>query len=66
MRGPDGHARRAYGLTGDPVVLVRPDGYVALTAGTIETAQLRTHLGQFALYCPTGHSAAHTEVDNDN
>ncbi|MEU8513984.1 FAD-dependent monooxygenase [Kitasatospora sp. NPDC048722] len=49
VQDPDGHARRAYGLTGDAAVLVRPDGYVALTAGTLAAGQLRQHLGQFAL-----------------
>jgi hypothetical protein len=34
----DGYARRAYGLTGDALVLVRPDGYIGLLArpGTAE------------------------------
>ncbi|MEE1781568.1 FAD-dependent monooxygenase [Streptomyces sp. SP17BM10] len=49
VQDPDGHARRAYGLPGDAVVLVRPDGYVSLTAGTPDTRQLRDHLRQFAL-----------------
>ncbi|MER7767527.1 FAD-dependent monooxygenase [Kitasatospora sp. NPDC096140] len=31
---PDGHLARAYGLRGGAVVLVRPDGYVALTGAT--------------------------------
>ncbi|MFJ3217513.1 FAD-dependent oxidoreductase [Kitasatospora sp. NPDC086801] len=41
---PDGHARRAYGIDGDAVVLVRPDGYVGLTAGTTDPTALT---GQF-------------------
>nr|WP_095872025.1 FAD-dependent monooxygenase [Streptomyces sp. TLI_235] len=32
LRDTDGHARRAYGIEGDALVLVRPDNHVALTA----------------------------------
>lgn len=35
---PDGHARRAYGVTGDALVLVRPDNHVALTVAAGPTA----------------------------
>ncbi|HEY4386856.1 MAG TPA: FAD-dependent monooxygenase [Ktedonobacteraceae bacterium] len=31
----DGHAHRAYGITGDALILVRPDGYVGLTGGSV-------------------------------
>ncbi len=30
----DGHASRAYGITGDALILVRPDGYIGLTGGS--------------------------------
>jgi hypothetical protein len=46
VHDPDDHARRAYGITGDAVVLVRPDGYVALTAGTADPAPILAQLGQ--------------------
>ncbi|TQF01755.1 FAD-binding protein [Kitasatospora acidiphila] len=36
VHDPAGHARRAYGITGDAMVLVRPDGYVALTGGAAD------------------------------
>ncbi|MDH6578152.1 FAD-dependent monooxygenase [Kitasatospora sp. MAP5-34] len=51
VHDPDGHAHRAYGLTGTPTatVLVRPDGYVALTAGATHPAELTTHLSEFAI-----------------
>jgi len=32
LADPDGHARGAYGITGDALVLIRPDNHVALTA----------------------------------
>ncbi len=32
----DGHASRAYGVTGDALILVRPDGYIGLTGGSID------------------------------
>jgi hypothetical protein len=31
----DGHAHRAYGITGDALILVRPDGYIGLTGGSL-------------------------------
>jgi hypothetical protein len=31
LADPDGHARRGYGITGEALVLVRPDNHVALT-----------------------------------
>ncbi|MER7752830.1 FAD-dependent monooxygenase [Kitasatospora sp. NPDC097643] len=51
---PDGHARRAYGLSGEAAVLVRPDGYVSLTAGApsltegaLDPGVLTAHLRAF-------------------
>ncbi|MGF1426713.1 FAD-dependent monooxygenase [Kitasatospora sp. LaBMicrA B282] len=48
VHDPAGHAHRAYGVTGNAVVLVRPDGYVALTAGAgaraLEVARLGAQL----------------------
>ncbi|MEV7022680.1 FAD-dependent monooxygenase [Kitasatospora sp. NPDC093558] len=49
IQTPDEQARHTYGLTTDAVVLVRPDGYVSLTAGTINPTQLQDHLRQFGL-----------------
>ncbi|MER7850209.1 FAD-dependent monooxygenase [Kitasatospora sp. NPDC096077] len=49
VHDPDGHATRAYGLRGDAVVLVRPDGYVSLTGATVDRATLAEHLRGFAL-----------------
>ncbi|MEU9041012.1 FAD-dependent monooxygenase [Kitasatospora sp. NPDC048343] len=45
---PDGHVARAYGLRGDAVVLVRPDGYVALTGATADPGTIAGHLGGYA------------------
>ncbi|MFF3322982.1 FAD-dependent oxidoreductase [Streptomyces sp. NPDC002889] len=41
----EGHARRAYGVTGDAVVLVRPDGHVALIAPADATRAVLDYLG---------------------
>ncbi|MBV6695885.1 FAD-dependent monooxygenase [Kitasatospora aureofaciens] len=49
VHDPDGHARHAYGLTGDATVLVRPDGYISLTAASAPAPDLTTHLRQFAI-----------------
>ncbi|MGW3232737.1 hypothetical protein [Kitasatospora sp. NPDC001095] len=49
MPAPEGHVARAYGLRGDAVVLVRPDGYVALTGAT---SDLATVAAQPAGYAP--------------
>jgi 2-polyprenyl-6-methoxyphenol hydroxylase-like FAD-dependent oxidoreductase len=46
---PDGHAARAYGLRGDAVVLVRPDGHVSLTGATADAGTVLDHLRSFAL-----------------
>jgi len=32
----DGHAHRAYGIRDQAVILVRPDGYIGLTAGSLD------------------------------
>jgi len=32
----DGHAHHAYGITGDALILVRPDGYIGLTGGNVD------------------------------
>ncbi|WP_079110740.1 FAD-dependent monooxygenase [Streptomyces roseifaciens] len=37
---PDGHARRAYGVEGDGLVLVRPDNHIALSAGADRGAEV--------------------------
>ncbi len=48
MLDPGGHVARGYGLRGDAVVLVRPDGYVALTGATADPGTLAEHLGGYA------------------
>lgn len=40
----DGHARRAYGVTADALVLVRPDNHVALTARAGDADTVRAYL----------------------
>ncbi|OKI30898.1 FAD-dependent monooxygenase [Streptomyces sp. CB03911] len=40
----DGHARRAYGITGDALVLVRPDHHLALVAPADGGARVRAYL----------------------
>ena len=40
----DGQASRAYGIRGDALVLVRPDGYIGLTAGSFEAQPLLEYL----------------------
>ncbi|MFJ7248189.1 FAD-dependent monooxygenase [Kitasatospora sp. NPDC098652] len=49
VRDPDGHAARAYGLRGEAVVLVRPDGYVSLTGASVDRSTLTEHLRAFAV-----------------
>ncbi|MEU4231462.1 FAD-dependent oxidoreductase [Nonomuraea sp. NPDC026600] len=44
LRDRDGHARRAYGMTDDALVLIRPDNHVALVAPARETAAVLTYL----------------------
>jgi hypothetical protein len=39
-----GHARSAYGVTGDALVLIRPDDYVALTAPAQSTRAVLDYL----------------------
>ncbi|MFD0279495.1 FAD-dependent monooxygenase [Kitasatospora sp. NPDC127111] len=41
---PDGTARGAYGITGDALVLVRPDNHVALTAPATARAEVLAYL----------------------
>lgn len=41
-----GHARRAYGVTGEATVLVRPDGYVALTGGAVGPQPVASYLDE--------------------
>src|SRR5258708_5910784 len=40
----DGHAYRAYGITGDALILVRPDGYIGLTGGMIDREPIIDYL----------------------
>jgi 2-polyprenyl-6-methoxyphenol hydroxylase-like FAD-dependent oxidoreductase len=40
----EGHARTAYGVTGDTLVLVRPDGYLALRAPGASRTAVRDYL----------------------
>ncbi|MFE0022688.1 FAD-dependent monooxygenase [Amycolatopsis sp. NPDC059021] len=40
----DGHAARAYGITGDTLVLIRPDNYVAAIVATNEAPRIADHL----------------------
>ncbi|MBI1279426.1 MAG: 3-(3-hydroxyphenyl)propionate hydroxylase [Anaerolineaceae bacterium] len=40
----DENARRAYGVTNDALILVRPDGYVGLTAGSINPQPVLDYL----------------------
>ncbi|GIL31829.1 FAD-dependent oxidoreductase [Actinocatenispora comari] len=42
----DGHARTAYGVTGDTLVLVRPDGYLALRAPGASTTAVPDYLNR--------------------
>jgi hypothetical protein len=44
LRDRDGHARRAYGITDDTLVLIRPDNYVACFAPADYTAAILAHL----------------------
>jgi hypothetical protein len=48
----DGHARRAYGMAGGGLVLVRPDLHVALTAPVEGAGAVRAYLSRL------GHPAA--------
>jgi 2-polyprenyl-6-methoxyphenol hydroxylase-like FAD-dependent oxidoreductase len=40
----EGHAYRAYGVSGDALILVRPDGYVGLTAGNVPSQAIIDYL----------------------
>ncbi|GAA2145797.1 FAD-dependent oxidoreductase [Kitasatospora kazusensis] len=44
FRDPDGHARRAYGVERDALVLVRPDHHVALTVPASDSGAVRDYL----------------------
>ncbi|GAA1069779.1 FAD-dependent monooxygenase [Kitasatospora arboriphila] len=46
LRDTDGHARRAYGIEGSALVLVRPDNHVALTARQGEEQAVLDYLGR--------------------
>ncbi|MCZ4123830.1 FAD-dependent oxidoreductase [Streptomyces sp. H39-S7] len=41
----EGHAAREYGVTGDALVLVRPDGHIALTARAGDARAVHDYLG---------------------
>jgi len=40
----DGYAYRAYGINGDALILVRPDGYIGLTGGMIDREPIIDYL----------------------
>lgn len=40
----DGHASRAYGITGNAFILVRPDGHIGLTGGERDPQLIRSYL----------------------
>ncbi|MDJ0340756.1 FAD-dependent monooxygenase [Streptomyces sp. H10-C2] len=44
----EGHAAREYGVTGDALVLVRPDGHIALTALAGDTEAVHEYLSALA------------------
>ncbi len=44
LRDEDGHARHAYGIEGDALVLVRPDNHIALTAPADGAEAVRAYL----------------------
>ncbi|MFB7665404.1 FAD-dependent monooxygenase [Kitasatospora sp. NPDC056138] len=46
LQDRDGHARRAYGVEGEALVLVRPDNHVALTARAEEVEAVRHYLSR--------------------
>ncbi|PRY34914.1 FAD-dependent oxidoreductase [Umezawaea tangerina] len=48
----DGHFRRAYGLSTDQWVLVRPDGYVAAVLDTADLGTLETYLDGVGVHAP--------------
>lgn len=52
LRDDAGHARKAYGITEDTFVLVRPDDYLALTAPAAADAELARYLEQFGPESP--------------
>jgi 2-polyprenyl-6-methoxyphenol hydroxylase-like FAD-dependent oxidoreductase len=40
----DGHASKAYSITGDALILIRPDGYIGLTGGSINPQSIIDYL----------------------
>jgi 2-polyprenyl-6-methoxyphenol hydroxylase-like FAD-dependent oxidoreductase len=40
----DRHAHHAYGVSGDALILVRPDGYIGLTGGMVDPQQIIDYL----------------------
>ena len=40
----DGYASHAYGVTGDALILVRPDGYIGLTGGSTDLQPISNYL----------------------
>jgi 2-polyprenyl-6-methoxyphenol hydroxylase-like FAD-dependent oxidoreductase len=40
----DGHAHRAYGITNEALILVRPDGYISLTGGSLDVQPIIDYL----------------------
>ena len=44
LRDDQGHACSAYGTTGDSLILIRPDNYVAMTAPADDTQSVLTYL----------------------
>jgi 2-polyprenyl-6-methoxyphenol hydroxylase-like FAD-dependent oxidoreductase len=42
----DGHASRAYGIRGYALILVRPDGYIGLTAGSLQAQPILDYLNK--------------------
>ncbi|WP_406124134.1 FAD-dependent monooxygenase [Streptomyces sp. NBC_00989] len=50
LRDHEGHARRAYGVTGPALVLIRPDNHVALL--TRDPAEVTSYLSQITTFPP--------------
>ncbi|MFJ9633627.1 FAD-dependent monooxygenase [Streptomyces sp. NPDC101175] len=50
LRDHEGHARRAYGVTGPALVLIRPDNHVALLAR--DPAEVTAYLQRIATFTP--------------
>ncbi|CAM5390704.1 3-(3-hydroxyphenyl)propionate hydroxylase [Streptomyces spiroverticillatus] len=54
LADPEGHARAAYGIKGDALVLVRPDNHIALIATPSQAQTVRNYLP-----APATQAAAH-------